>query len=436
VPFPFSSGDVAWQERDDSAVPAITFQDLGGPATPVLSNRPGFREDWNAGEVGLRIFRNDGEAAHLDPSRVGAWLYAYTSVQRPLVRVREEIFDRFPSGAYWRFNEQYGAQAGVGREGDGTNDFKFQFGGIVMRGPLFAAPVYAIYGSLFVLVPLRDADPGGGTRTFPPFQGNPGGASGGPLFRLKGKDIDLFLHPTGVRPGSVLTRGETAAFAGYVAPPLDGAKVSILVTAPSGATRTISGRTNRIGWFYDPAQDFAVNESGVWRANVTTTFDGITSSGQVQPPYPTGDIPGSRNGESYFYVVEPGSRTLDVALSKRHLQFGPPLGPFEHVTLTVTPPADLTNTELHYTTTTPGFVLEEGSTTSMSYTFDLQKLAPDFPNLDRDSNGTLADVITITLVVSGTDFSGVRRHRARQVSVVHGELRLSGAPAAKRRAVR
>ena len=431
VPFPFSSGDVTWQERDDSAIPMVTYQDVGGAATSVLQGRPRF-EDLNSGEASLLIFRTDGVDPHLDPSRIDGWLYAYASVQRPFVRVREVIFDRFISGSYWRFNEHYAAQWGVGREGDATNDFKFQFGGIVMRGPLFAAPLYAIYGSLFVLVPDQGADPGGGTRTFPPFQGNPGGVSGGPLFKLKGKDVDLFLHPTGMRPGSVLTRGETAGFAGYVAPPLD-AKVSIVITAPSGATRTVSGRANRIGWFYDPAHDFAVNESGVWRAKVTTTFDGMTSSGLVQPPYPTGGVPGSRDGEFYFYVVEPESSSFDVVASKRYLQLGVTMA--GQVTLTIAPPAGLTNAELHYTTTTPGFVLEEGTSPSMSYTFDVQKLYADFPNLDRDSNGTLADLITITLVVSGTDSAGVPRHAARQVSILRGEVLLSGPRPGKRRAL-
>lgn len=427
VPFAFSSGDVSWLERGDSSVPSLTFQDAGGVATSVLEGRPGF-ENLSSGETGLRIFRSDGEDAHLDPSRVDGWLYGYASVQRPLVRVREEIFDHSPLGGYWRFGEQYAGQAGVGRRGDETNDFKFQFGGMVMRGPLFPMPLYAIYGSLFVLVPDQ-GDPGGGTRTFPPFQGNPGGVSGGPIFTLKGKDVDLFFHPTGVRPGSVLTEGETAAFAGYVAPTLD-AKVSILVTAPSGATRTISGRANRVGWFYDPAQDFAVNENGVWRAKVTTTFDGITSSGQVQPPYPTGDVLGSRDGEFFFYVVEPRTPPLDVRTPNDHLIWS------DELPLTVTPPAGLTNSELHYTATMPGFVLEEGRTTSMAYTFDAQKLAADFPNLDADSNSTVADVITITLAVSGTDANGVRRHRARQVSVVRGKVLLSGTQSPKRRSVR
>jgi hypothetical protein len=433
VPFPFTSGDVTWQESDDSVVPTITFQDVGGIATSVLQGRPNF-EDLTSGETVLRIFRSDREDAHLDPSRVDAWLYAYTSVQRPLVRVREEIFDEPPAHGYWRFQEQYSGQIGVGRSGDATNDFKFQFGGIVMRGPLFPSPIYAIYGSLFVLVPAQGGDPGGGTRTFPPFQGNPG-PSGGPLFKLKGHDVDLFLHPTGVRPGSVLTRGETATFTGYVAPPLN-ARVSILVTAPSGATRTVAGRANRVGWFYDPVQDFILSESGVWRAKVLTTFDGQTSAGQVQEPYPTGGVVGSRAGEFFFYVVEPRSPVLHVTTSNRYLIFDKTTatGRLDQLTLTATPPAGLTNLELHYTTTMPGFVIEEGSSASLSYTFDLRNV-PDFPNLDRDSNNTPSDVITITLVVSGSDATGGRHHHARQAAVVRGEVLLSGSSAARRRAV-
>lgn len=323
----------------------------------------------------------------------------------------------------------------MGGSGDKTNDFKFQFGGIVMRGSLFTAPLYAIYGSLFVLVPDQ-GDPGGGTRTFPPFQGNGGGPSGGPVFKLKGKDVDLFLHPTGVRPGSVLTRGETATFAGYVGPPLD-AKVNILVTAPSGATRTVLGRANRIGWFYDPAQHFTVDENGIWRAKVTTTLDGITSAGQVQSPYPTGGVLGSRDGEFYFYVVDSFAAPLDVSVSKRYLEFGGAgVTQTGRLDVTITSPTNLSNVRLTYTVTMPGFVLEEGSTTTLGYSFDLQKLIADFPNLDRDSNGMLSDAITISLVVSGTDSSGALRHSARQISVVGGEVIRSAASSVRWRAVR
>ena len=45
------------------------------------------------------------------------------------MRVREEIRQEMATtGAYWRFNEWFGGQAGVGRNGDLPNDIKFQYG--------------------------------------------------------------------------------------------------------------------------------------------------------------------------------------------------------------------------------------------------------------------------------------------------------------------
>lgn len=58
--------------------------------------------------------------------------------------------------------------------------------------------------------------------------------------------------------------------------------------------------TSSESYFYDPSQDFDVFESGVWKAKVKITFDGVTSAGQVTAPYPTGDVLGSREGEFYF----------------------------------------------------------------------------------------------------------------------------------------
>ena len=132
-------------------------------------------------------------------------------MQRPLVRVREEIGEDSILSPYWRFDERYADQIGVGAHGDLPGEFKFQYGAAVLHGSALDQSHYAIYGSLFVLVPDDDPD---GTRTFPPFQGNGGGPSGGPLFTLKGEEIDLFIHLTGVRPGSVLETGNTFALSG------------------------------------------------------------------------------------------------------------------------------------------------------------------------------------------------------------------------------
>ena len=221
VPFPFQSGDVQWLEHADSVIPLITFHDPSRQLTELLRQReqretplqkPGsFAERTVVGEAPLFSSRPDRIDPHLDPTKVDLWAYSYRSVQRPLVRVREEISEDEIPNPYWRFDDRYADQIGVGAHGDLPGEFKFQYGAAVLHGPALDQAHYAIHGSLFVLVPDDDPD---GTRTFPPFQGNGGGPSGGPLFTLKGEDIDLFIHLTGVRPGSVLETGNTFALVG------------------------------------------------------------------------------------------------------------------------------------------------------------------------------------------------------------------------------
>jgi hypothetical protein len=449
--FPFHSGDVMWLQESDSTIPFMSFQDTQGATAATMSSlfaaiypsfSGGFAQFVTKGEIPLFSANSDGRDPSLDPEHAGAWAYSYAAVERPLVRVREVIAEDTPM-AYWRFNDRYGAQTGSGVNGDLPNDFKFQFGGVVLRGPLFDPPRYAIYGSLFVLVPTDD--PGGGSRVFPPFQGNGSGPTGGPLFKLKGKDVDLFFHPTGVRAGTVLVQGDTASFAGYSAPALP-SKIAIDVTAPSGRVRTIKGQANRIGWFYDAGSNFAVDEPGVWKAKVTITFDGVlpSTSGQVTAPFPTGGVLGSRDGEYYFYVVRGDAASVATAAGQpgaaAPTQFLRPAdGP---ITFTVTPPPGLHDLQLTYTTTMPGFVLEEGTTSALTYTYDAPRLALDFPNLDLNDHEGFggADVITTSLLVSGTDAAGKRRHAARTIVIAGEELMSPAQPPAaspaRRRAAR
>ena len=272
IPFPFQSGDVTWVEEKegdiDSALPVMSFHDPSRQLTALLQRRgegggnlqlPGsFAERVVVGEAPLFSSRPDGIDPFVDPTKVDLYAYSYRSVQRPLVRVREEISeDNIPS-PYWRFNDRYANQIGVGAHGDLPGEFKFQYGAAVLHGPALDQAHYAIYGSLFVLVPDDDPD---GTRTFPPFQGNGGGPSGGPLFTLKGEEIDLFIHLTGVRPGSVLETGNTFALVGAIGPTLP-AEVAYTVTAPDGSKRTFSGQANEIGYYYEPEDNFIVDQPG------------------------------------------------------------------------------------------------------------------------------------------------------------------------------
>ena len=226
------------------------------------------------------------------------------------MRVREEVGTDGGKSPYWRFDDQYLAQRGMGAEGDLRKDIKWMFGAAVFKRPDLGIGEVAIYGSLWVQI--HDDDPIG-SRVFPPFQGAAGGPSGGPIMTLEGQEIDLFLMPTAVRPGTILEVGDRFVFAGQVGPPL-ASKVTVRVTSPGGRVRTISGRANSIGYFSDPAGDFVVDEPGVWTVDVEVLHDGLTSAGPVEPPYPTGGVLGSADGRFQVYVVPKAMTQVDFGL--------------------------------------------------------------------------------------------------------------------------
>ena len=435
INFPFQTGDITWQQKEESALPVLTFQDPGGQLISLL--RP---HNFDAGHDGSTRFEERAAAGeiplfssgpvqstvdpHLDPANLDFWGYGYMSVQRPLVRVREEIAEDAIASAYWRFDAQYACQIGMGPNGDLKNDIKFQYGGAVLRGPAIGEAQYAIYGSLFVLLP--DDDPLGGTRTFPPFQGNGGGPSGGPIMTLKGRDIDLFIHLTAVRPGTVLEVGDTFALTGAVGSTLP-AFVAYAITKPSGQKLTFSERANKIGYYYHPEHNFVVEEPGIYTVDLTVTYDGLTSAGQVTEPFPSGDVLGAADGRFFFYVVPRGSAALAVDLPEHEF-----LPPPADLTVTASAPDGLNLNSAHVTTMMPGFLLESGeinvSSKSFAYRYDPVTLARDFPNLDVESDGEpeAADVITISLFGSGTGADGKPAYAARVV-VLHGEELLNPA---------
>ena len=435
LPFPFQSGDVSWLEEGDSAIPLVSFHDPSRRLTALLRQRydmlevsldlPGsFAERVVVGEAPLFSSRPDGLDPHLDPSEVDLWAYSYRSVQRPLVRVREEIAEDEIGSAYWRFDDRYANQIGVGAHGDLPGEFKFQYGAAVLHGPALDQAHYAVHGSLFVLVP--DDDPTG-SRTFPPFQGNGGGPSGGPLFTLKGEDIDLFIHLTGVRPGSVLETGNTFALVGAVGPTLP-AQVAYTVTAPDGSKRTFRGQANEIGYYYEPEDNFIVDQPGRYTVDLQVTYDGRTSAGQVTEPFPEGDVLGTARGRFSVYVVSPYSAPLEVDMPQHDFLTAP-----ADFTVTATPPTGMRLTDGHMTALMPGVVLEDGSlpveANGLTYDYDPVGLAADVPILDVERNGqpVAADVVTVSLFGEGRDSAGQPSYAARVVTL-HGAEFLNLAP--------
>ena len=425
--FPFQSGDVSWLENGDSAIPIVTFHDPSRRLTALLRQRqdrlevsldlPGsFAERVVVGETPLFSSRSDGLDPHLDPTKVDLWAYSYRSVQRPLVRVREEIAEDEIGSAYWRFDDRYANQIGVGAHGDLPGEFKFQYGAAVLHGAALDQAHYAIYGSLFVLV--SDDDPVG-SRTFPPFQGNGGGPSGGPLFTLKGEEIDLFIHLTGVRPGSVLETGNTFALVGAVGPTLT-AKVAYTVTAPDGSRQTFRGQANSIGYYYEPEDNFIVDQPGRYTVDLRVTYDGRTSAGQVTAPFPEGDVLGTAQGRFTVYVVSPHSAPLEVDMPEHDFLTAP-----ADFTVTATAPAGMRLTGGHMTALIPGVVLEDGAlpveASGLTYDYDPVGLAAGVTILDVERFGqpVAADVVTVSLFGEGRDNAGQPSYTARVVTL-HG----------------
>ena len=427
LPFPFQSGDVSWLEEGDSAIPVVTFHDPSRQLTALLRQRGGeeqvpldepgsFAERVVVGEAPLFSSRSDGIEPFLDPSKVDLWAYSYRSVQRPLVRVREEIGEESTISPYWRFDDRYANQIGVGAHGDLPGEFKFQYGAAVLHGPALDQAHYAIHGSLFVLV--SDDDPTG-SRTFPPFQGNGGGPSGGPLFTLKGEEIDLFIHLTGVRPGSVLETSNTFALVGAIGPTLP-AKVSYTVTAPDGSRRRFSGQANEVGYYYEPEDNFIVDQPGRYTVDLQVTYDGRTSAGQVTAPFPQGDVLGTAHGRFSVYVVSPHSAPLEVDLPEHDFLTAP-----ADFTVTATPPTGVRLTGGHMTALMPGVVLEDGSlaveANGLTYDYDPVGLAAEVPILDVERFGEpiAADVVTVSLFGEGRGSAGQPSYAAR-VLTLHG----------------
>ncbi|MCX5796305.1 MAG: hypothetical protein NTY77_12490 [Elusimicrobia bacterium] len=433
--FPYASGDVAWQDGDDSMIPAVTVQDREGLVTKTLRRvfagdvdarvtlqREGdFEDRIRADELPLPLVSSGVLAATADPRGIRVHGYFYAGAQRPGERVREIVSDDqgVQQHGYWFFKEPYAMQAGIGEQGDLADDFKFLFGGAVLRDDDAGYGRYGIYGALWVRLP--DGDPRGG-RVFPPFQGAHGGPDGGPLMTLGGEEIDGFVVPLAARPGTILEAGDTFSFSASAAPPLP-AQLEVVVTGPGGFRRRISGRANAVGYFYRPDQDFRVPRPGLYRVSVTASFDMETSAGPPAPPFPTGTVLGAEGGSFEVYVVERGSPALRASLPPWSAVRGS--GP---VALPVELPGGGRGT-LHYTIGMPGFLLKagslplEGGGATVSYAPRL--LHGRFPNIDigapgddGDDAGSLADTVWVTMMAEGED----GRRYARQFTLQGPDL--------------
>ncbi len=441
---PYLNGDILWSRMSDgpyggdSLLIVASLQDTLGTVAGKISSRisrmnlevsgPGTAsERINNQELPLFSSTRSGQSPHLILGQIGAQLpadidqlaYSYRSSQRPGTRVREVVSEDNQNGGYWRLDTLYDDQLSVGVLGDQENDFKLQYVGAVYRDLDTGLNEYLVQGSGWIFIP--DNDPSG-SRVMPPFSG-PGNngwtTDGGPILTLKGQDVHMFILPTGVQPGAVLEEGDLFNFGGHLMPTLS-SQVAVTVTAPSGATHLLGGQANKIGYYYDPAQAFEVDEAGLWTVDVRVWHDGRIGDGQsvdcdpLTPfdpgrPCPSGNVLGSAAGRYVFYVSPTDAPRLAITSpAPGFLAFPGGLAP---ITISGFVPPGLDNVSVDYTIKMPGYILERGQATvnagAFSFNFDPVLLQQDFPNMDLvdrdDGDPGLADTIAIGILLKGED---------------------------------
>lgn len=432
--YPYNAGDVAWIGTDDALNPVIQVNDRQGDYSAWLQdNLPGYIapngltlpqaivEDELP--VGLYGALDNPYSIALLPEGITNQGYYYVSAVRPGASARQFVAGGREGGLplFWDWNDPYNGQIGTGIAGSQPGDYLFLFGGAVTRNLDAQVQDSSIYAAFAMTIDPNDPS---GARVFPPYRGQAGGANGGPLLVLDGEPIEMFFHPTGIQPGQTLTVGDTLTVAGQLAPTLP-SMVSVTITSPGGQVRQFEGQASSIGYFYDPVWDFVMDETGVWTVEITTRHEGLTSAGQVEPPLPRGAVLGTDGGRFEVYVMPADSQPLVWNNNGTDVHI-PAAFPYN---FNLKFPADWSDVQTFHTVTMPGYVLDSGPLRTgggtFSYQYNAANLSRIFPNLESNGEGSgpaASDVITVTLVVTGTDANGRAQIQSRTFTIMHDRL--------------
>ncbi len=434
---PYYSGDILWlpDGRDGQLNPVVNVQDKASSyADWLAANQSGYTavdgtplSQLLTEETLPTVFfppKDSPYAVGMQPDKAANRAYNYVSAVSPAVSARQFVQGGTDGGLpfYFDADDPYNQQSGAGLNGSRPGDYLFVFGGAVVENSDANLRNAAIYASLAVVIDPHDPK---GARVYPPYNGQAGGGTGGPLLTDNGQPVDMFFHPTAVRPGDVLRVGDTLSIAGQVAPTLP-SQVNVTITAPDGSiSKQFSGLANAIGYFYNPANDFKLETPGVWTVNIQVQHNGLTSAGIIEPPPPTGNVLGTGDGHFNIYVLPETGDAL--AWNDARTEFDiPPALPYN---FRFGVPQGWTNVKIYHTLSIPGQVLEQGllrpAGATLSYQYSppiLGKLFPNVENGEQGSGPSAGDTFTLTIVMTGTDSNGQSQIRSRTFTIAFDRL--------------
>ena len=410
--YPFFTGDVMWLTDVRPLQPTIT---VDSPADVLARVAPDLtaREKCGAGgctsiedELELVSSTSTGSGAHHRQDDVTSWAYWYSSSIRADVSVFHVATSFRSEHNSWYGTDFYNCQIGLpcfgalmGEfdefNGDEQGDVKLMFGGAVIKtdDEQHFVP-YASFASIIEGGSFEDgvlvAGDEKGDRICPPYQGAAGGlGTCGPILTHRGREVDLFITPTGTRPGSVLEPGDLFTFSGQAWPTLDVA-VEVTVTGPDGSVHELTNRANTVGYVDHAGMSFVVESPGVYDVHVSATQDlPVPSTGLAPDPvfvadgrttmdvygyeHPLSAVLGTQDSTYRFYVVE---GRADAAIEANvHAEVLPHRKPFsptltvEQIAFSYRLPDGVT--DAHISLTAPGLVLIDRTVAAVDGSVDL-----------------------------------------------------------------
>ncbi len=424
---PYEAGDIEWVEEDAAAVVRASLAyDASLAATQAQCNEGSF-DTWSAtGELSITDCVPSAFARPLSnvlPTQ-GFSAISYNAAERFSVRVRESIGDEQAHG-YWRFNDSYGNQRGVGTIGDKFSEVKFQYIGTQVNDYENSQSHFLSYASLLVLSKDDDA-PQNDTRVFPPFNGHGSQPGGGAILSLGDRDVDGFIWPTTLIPGSVLNKGQALPFYGQMAPTLP-MHLDLTITAPDGTELLHKSQANKNGFVQ--TNNLTFDQAGVYRIQPTLTYKlgQFTSAGMLMDPL-TSDIVIDQAllalENDYFIFVKDSDNSQSIPMniqldtnpaspSTLDLASAPTFRVLKNNTT-----KDLSNTKLYTSVFMDGWILDQdiqsaSEPQALAYTLNLATLAQTFNTIDLGEQtgreNTYTDLIRISFLLEGTDSDGVKQ---------------------------